>query len=377
MASQDGLPSDANHVYFKSGDRIQSRPILTGENAKATFDSIPTIDASQIFSEDLQTRKHLAEEIGRAAKDVGFFYLINPPVSADKMDAAFHALARFFALPEDTKMKYHVNNSPAAKGYTPVNPNDKRPGFGGARETFGMGNDYTNVEQHAIKVAPPGAVPLNQWPDEELPEFRQSVYSYFTEVYVFAKKLVQIFSLALGLEETALDQFFEAPFTDITINHYPPQPDETEYKPVLYPHADYGAFTLLAQKKIGGLEVLNANAIWVKVPVIEHAFVVNTGSYFELISGGRWRSTIHRVCAKGNTDRTSLPFFFSPSPTTTIYPMVPAENESLKGVQKDIGKEHIRGMMADRSTHPFVKKLKALGLSREDYTYEMVSQPIA
>jgi isopenicillin N synthase-like dioxygenase len=67
-------------------------------------------------------------------------------------------------------------------------------------------------------------------------------------VYVFAKKLVQIFSLALGLEETALDQFFEAPFTDITINHYPPQPDETEYKPVLYPHADYGGEFRLHQE---------------------------------------------------------------------------------------------------------------------------------
>lgn len=75
-------------------------------------------------------------------------------------------------------MKYHVNNSPAAKGFTPVNPADKRPGFGAARESFGMGNDYTNPEQHAIKVAPPDAVPLNQWPDNELPEFRQNVYSY-------------------------------------------------------------------------------------------------------------------------------------------------------------------------------------------------------
>ncbi|RMZ85554.1 hypothetical protein DV737_g577, partial [Chaetothyriales sp. CBS 132003] len=198
---------------------------------------------------DFQARKVLAEEIGQAAKDVGFFYLVNPPVSADKMDAAFDALSKFFALPQDVKMKYHVNNSPAAKGFTPVNLADKRKGFGATRESFGMGNDYTNPEQHAIKVAPAGTVPLNQWPDEELPEFRQNVYSYFTEVYLFAKKLVQIFALALGLEETALDQFFETPFTDITINHYPPQPDEAEYKQVLYPHADYGAFTLLAQRK--------------------------------------------------------------------------------------------------------------------------------
>ncbi len=85
MALQEGLPSDPNHVYFKAGDRIQCRPILTGENAKATFDSIPTIDVCQIFSADFQARKSLAEEIGQAAKDVGFFYLVNPPVSADKM----------------------------------------------------------------------------------------------------------------------------------------------------------------------------------------------------------------------------------------------------------------------------------------------------
>lgn len=64
------------------------------------------------------------------------------------------------------------------------------------------------------------------------------------EVYIFAKALVRIFSLALGLEETALDEFFETPFTDITINHYLPQPGETEYKQVLYPHADYGGKSL-------------------------------------------------------------------------------------------------------------------------------------
>ena len=62
---------------------------------------------------------------------------------------------------------------------------------------------------------------------------------------MFAVKLVQIFSLALGLEETALDDFFKLPFTDITINHYPPQAGDETYKQVLYPHADYGGEYLL------------------------------------------------------------------------------------------------------------------------------------
>lgn len=81
----EALPSDPDYVYFKSTDRIQRRPILRGENAKPTFDSIPVIDVSRIFSDDLQSRKALAEQIGQAAKDVGFFCLTNPPVSAEKM----------------------------------------------------------------------------------------------------------------------------------------------------------------------------------------------------------------------------------------------------------------------------------------------------
>ncbi|KAL6249916.1 hypothetical protein RBB50_002217 [Rhinocladiella similis] len=377
MDRQISIPDLPGYVSFRAGHRLQSRKILTGDEAKSTFDAIPSIDASQIFSEDFQERKRLAEQIGTAAQDVGFFYLINPPVSGAKMDAAFAALAKFFALPEDVKMKYHVNNSSAFKGFNPVNPDEKRAGFGSARETFSLGRDYTDPEQHSIKVAPPGTVSLNQWPDEDFPEFRRDIYAYFTEVYAFAAKLVQIFSLALGLEETALDEFFKFPFTDITINHYPPQACDDTYRQVLFPHADYGAFTLLAQKEVSGLEVLNANAIWVKAPVVEHAFVVNTGSYFELISGGRWKSTVHRVCARANTDRTSLPFFFSPSPNTTIYPMVALEDNDLEDQCRDIGKEHVRGMMADRPNHPFVKKLRALGLGPEEYTYDMILQPIA
>lgn len=62
---------------------------------------------------------------------------------------------------------------------------------------------------------------------------------------MFAEKLVQIFSLALGLEETALDDFFKLPFADITINHYPPQAGDNTYNQVLYPHADYGGEYLL------------------------------------------------------------------------------------------------------------------------------------
>ncbi len=62
-----------------------SRPVLMGDNAKKTFDSIPTVDVAHIFSPDLEVRKMIAKQVAKAAEEVGFFYAVNPPVSYEKM----------------------------------------------------------------------------------------------------------------------------------------------------------------------------------------------------------------------------------------------------------------------------------------------------
>lgn len=76
---------DTSHVYYGSGGYRMSRPILTGENAKRTFDSIPTIDVANVFSPDLEVRKATAKEVAKVCEEVGFFYAVNPPVSYEKM----------------------------------------------------------------------------------------------------------------------------------------------------------------------------------------------------------------------------------------------------------------------------------------------------
>ena len=76
---------DPNRVYFNAGGVLQSRPILSGAEAKKTFEVIPTVDVSNVFSEDLEVRKAVAKDLGTAASEVGFFYAVNPPVSTEKM----------------------------------------------------------------------------------------------------------------------------------------------------------------------------------------------------------------------------------------------------------------------------------------------------
>lgn len=76
---------DPNRVYYRAGGFEQSRPILKGVDATETFEFIPIVDVNDVFSPDLEVRKKLAGEIGRAVTEVGFFYAINPPVDVKLM----------------------------------------------------------------------------------------------------------------------------------------------------------------------------------------------------------------------------------------------------------------------------------------------------
>lgn len=77
--------NDNTRVYYGSGGYRMSRPVLTGKDAKKTFDSIPTVDVANVFSPDIKERRAVAREVAKAAEEVGFFYAVNPPVSYEKM----------------------------------------------------------------------------------------------------------------------------------------------------------------------------------------------------------------------------------------------------------------------------------------------------
>ena len=75
------------------------------------------------------------------------------------------------------------------------------------------------------------------------------------------------------------------------------------------PHTDFGAVTILLQDTTPGLEVLH-NDQWIPVPPKEDALVVNVGDMLSLWTGGRYRSSVHRVVSKpGGGERFSVVFF--------------------------------------------------------------------
>lgn len=137
-------------------------------------------------------------------------------------------------------------------------------------------------------------------------------------------------------------------------------------------------FSHFETDQVGGLEVLNANGIWVPAPPKEHAYVVNTGSYMEVLSNSRFPATVHRAFGNNRSERFSLPFFFNPDPDSTIVPhpklLAPGEKPGFE--PQDVGRRTVKGMLTNRPNHPFLKKLKALGLKEEELDYNLMTRPI-
>lgn len=119
--------------------------------------------------------------------------------------------------------------------------------------------------------------PQNIW-TPDAPWFRDGMYRYYSAVFPLAIKLVRIFALAFGLEETAFDKDFQFPIWGLRALHYPAMPADSDVNANgLGAHADFSWFTMVLQDTVPGLEVLNKDGAWVEAPPKPGTFVCNVG----------------------------------------------------------------------------------------------------
>ena len=74
---------------------------------------------------------------------------------------------------------------------------------------------------------------------------------------------------------------------------------------------------------VPGLQVLDKNEQWLDVPVVteKNVFVVNAGTWIQMITNDHWLAAVHRVTKKSNDERFSFAFFTGASKDTLIEPL--------------------------------------------------------
>jgi isopenicillin N synthase-like dioxygenase len=278
------------------------------------FQQVPVIDVSGMYGDEEQQRA-VAERLGRAARDVGFFYVVGHGVDSSLTDALLHAAETFFALPSEDKMKVYIGNSTNHRGYVPVGEEGSEAGKPvDLKEAFDSSLELPDDDPDYLAGNP--MLGPNQWPD--LSGFREAVTAYYTAVIAFGRVLLHGFAMALGEPADRFDHLVSRAPSQLRLVHYPYDPDAVDAQGI-GAHTDFEVFTILKPTK-PGLEVMNGAGEWIDVPPVEGAFVINIGDMLDIWSNGEFFSTLHRV-RKVAEERYSFPLFFNVDYDTLVEPL--------------------------------------------------------
>lgn len=273
---------------------------------------VPTVDVAPYFASgtpsDLQAA---AEALRSASEEVGFHQLVGHGIARTETDAILAETRRFHALPLATKQSILMDRADwplRGVGYMPVGERKlPRREKGNINEAFLLKSDRTIGFDD------------NQWlPEDVLPGFRGAVEAYARSISALALRLLPVYAAALELEPEFFGPGFEHPFWRLRMTHYPPTGAPAGDEFGIAPHVDTTFFTLLLQDAPGLTIYSHRREQWVSVPVVEDAFVVNSGELLRQWSNDRFLSTRHFANNAGTKDRYAVPFFFN---ATADYPM--------------------------------------------------------
>ncbi|KQW17056.1 MULTISPECIES: 2-oxoglutarate and iron-dependent oxygenase domain-containing protein [Pseudomonas] len=290
------------------------------------MNSLPIIDISPLYGDEPDAWQTVAEQIDRACRQWGFFYIKGHPISPARITEVLDSAQRFFALPVEEKLKIDITQTRHHRGYgavateqlDPTKPSD-------LKETFDMGL-HLPAEHPDVLTEKPLRGP-NRHPD--LIGWESLMEQHYRDMQALAQTLLRAMTLALGIERDFFDTRFNEPVSVLRLIHYPPRDTASSAEQQgAGAHTDYGCITLLYQDAAGGLQVRNVDGQWIDAPPIDGTFVVNLGDMMARWSNDRYLSTPHRVISPPGVDRYSTPFFAEPHPDTLI--------QCLPGCQDDV-----------------------------------------
>lgn len=270
-------------------------------DASVSRASLPVLDLGPLREKSAR-RAALAREIDEACRAYGFFYVSNHGVDEALLTRLETLSREYFAKPASWKQEMGMSRGGAAwRGYFPLG-GELTSGKPDRKEGIYFGSEgKPGLPLHGPNLFP-----------KDFPEFRSVVLQYLEAMTRLGHQLMEGIALALQLAPDYFHSRYTAdPLILFRIFHYPPLPPSSPDWGV-GEHTDYGVLTILRQDDCGGLEVKTPQG-WIAAPPIPGTFVCNLGDMLDRMTGGRYRSTPHRVRNLSGKDRLSFPFFFDPN----------------------------------------------------------------
>ncbi|GME64274.1 Isopenicillin N synthase [Neofusicoccum parvum] len=272
---------------------------------------IPTVDISAYLADPLSAEaQHVVGAVRLACTTSGFFQLVGHGIQPAVRNAMFSGAKALFKLSfAEKKALKRAGN----RGYEVMGSQALQDGtLPDLKEGYYIGED--SIPFDAGRSYRPFMEP-NIWPSEDqLPSsvFKNPMNEYYAHVSALNQTVMEIVADALPYGSGVFDGLKQQPVAaSMRLLHYPPQRTNDEKQLGAGAHTDFGITTLLLTDGHPGLEVLNqSTGQWVAVPPNEDAYVVNVGDMLQQITGGYFKSNVHRVLNLGDEDRYSVPYFF-------------------------------------------------------------------
>lgn len=288
---------------------------MTSQSSLHVIDMAPLFDANAASA-----RRDVADAIEAACRATGFFYVTGHRIPAQLLQLLDTASRRFFALPTEDKAAIAMAKGGVAwRGWFPVG-GELTSGKADLKEGLYLGLELPPDDQRVVAGLPfHGA---NLWP-RQVPELRAAVLAYMTATIAAARALMEGVALSLGLDAGYFEQYYTAePTVLFRIFRYPAttDTDTASERWGVGEHTDYGLLTLLSQDERGGLQVRSGDS-WIDAPPVPGSLICNIGDMLDRLTGGWYRSTLHRVNNISGRDRLSFPLFFDPNLAAAIRPL--------------------------------------------------------
>ncbi|CBI27928.3 unnamed protein product, partial [Vitis vinifera] len=258
---------------------------------------VPMIDFDKLDGEKRAETKALLHQ---ACEKWGFFQIDNHGVDKKLMEKVKHLVNTHY----EEIMKRSFYESEIAKALedkeTASNIDWESSFFLWHRPTSNI-DEFTNISE----------------------DLRKTMDEYIAQLFKLAEKLSELMCENLGLEKGYIREAFSGnagPSVGTKVAKYPQCP-RPELVRGLREHTDAGGIILLLQDdQVPGLEFYK-DGEWVVIPPSKNNTIfVNTGDQIEVLSNGRYKSTLHRVMADKNGSRLSIATFYNPSGDAIISP---------------------------------------------------------